>query len=101
MTYWPVDVQTADVFKAGQDLIDLEQYSKQSQTSFQLLVLVYYRVTKSKSLLIGNQLMPVQNTPHQHSINYGNYEVWLQEKKKKGKPSTQNAHILYFNITAV
>lgn len=74
MTYRPVDVQTADAFKTGQDLIDLEQYSKQSQPSFQLLVLVYYRVTKSKSLLIGNQLMPIQNTPHQHN-NYGNYEV--------------------------
>lgn len=44
MTYPPIDVQTADAFKAVQDLINLEQYSHQSQPSFhdfQLLVQVY------------------------------------------------------------
>lgn len=96
VTYPPADIQTADAFKTVQDLIDLEQYSNQSQPSFQLLVQVYYRVTKSKSLLICNQLMPIQNTPHQHNNNYGNHEVWLQEKK--AKPSIQSAHILYFKF---
>lgn len=66
MTYPPADVRTADAFKTGQDLMDLEQYSNQSQPSFQLLVQVYYKVTKSKSLLICNQLMSTENaTPAQ------------------------------------
>ena len=76
VTYRPADVQRANAFKTVQDLINLGQYSNQSQLQFQLLVQVYI-VTKSKSILIYNWLMSNQNTPHQHNNNYGSHEVWL------------------------
>lgn len=89
MTYTPADVQTANAFKTVQDLTNLGQYSNQSQLSFQLLVQAYI-VTKSKSLLICNWLMPIQNIPYQHNNNYGNHEVRLTGKK--AKPNIQSAY---------